>query len=700
MVGFYDPALVSLSAVIAMMASYVTFSLARRITGTTGGRSLLWLSGGALAMAAGIWSMHFIGMLAFHLPVPVSYRGWTTLLSFLIALAVSGVALFLVSRPRMGAGRLVAGGLVMGFGIAGMHFTGMSAMNLGGAIRFNPLLVGLSVLIAVAASIVALRIVFSLNQGKATHSGRKKAMSAAVMGMAIAGMHYTGMAAATFPDTVKGTHGQFFDSSLLGITIGLVAFMVLTITLILSLVDSHLANRTARLIRSLKNANEKLQYMALHDALTRLPNRALLSERVDEMIRQAGMGSSGFPLLFLDLDRFKAINDSLGHHVGDKLLVLVGERLLQTLKPEDTVARIGGDEFVILLHDVQDSRKVLTTAKTILETISRPYVIDQQTLIISGSIGIAMYPCDGMTFRTLLVNADSAMYHVKKSGTDRIGFFSPDMNAMANLRIEQERELSRAIDQGEFLLHFQPKVTIETGRIESVEALVRWNHPVRGLLYPSEFIALAEETGLIVPLGCWVIRAACQANAAWLASGLPRLRVGVNLSARQLLEKDLATFIADALWESGLDPDCLELEITETLLMHDPEGAKRTLSEIRDRGVHIAIDDFGTGYSSLLYLKKFPLDALKIDRAFIVEIETDKNDGAIVRTIITLAHSLGLRVIAEGVETRGQMEILREMECDAFQGYFRSPPVSPEKFVELITADRLDLPSLDHTLEG
>ncbi|MHB1606130.1 MAG: putative bifunctional diguanylate cyclase/phosphodiesterase [Leptospirales bacterium] len=690
MTGNYSSSLVILSVIIAILAAYSTFALASRITDTTGKTKLLWLWGGACSMGLGIWSMHFIGMLALRLPVPVSYSVWITLLSLLIAVVVSGFALHIVSRSRLGTKKLIMGSSVMGFGVAGMHYTGMLAMSMGLSIRYNPLLFTASILIAIVASGAALRIVFILRQGKTDNLQRKRLLSAVMMGVAIAGMHYTGMAAAIFPSGMKGTHGQFFDNTWLSVTIGLATFGILTVTLILSLVDSHLASRTAGLLGSLKSANEELHYLALHDGLTKLPNRTLLEDRVEQAIRHAGRQSESFSLIFLDLDRFKPINDYIGHHSGDKLLQKVATQLSGTLRSEDTVARIGGDEFVIMLHNVKDPQKVHEMAQRLQGAISGSFLIDDQPVSISASLGISMYPNDGRTFQALLVNADSAMYHAKSKGPNNIAFFSEEMNANANLRIELENDLRRAIQNDEFTLHYQPKVTFQTGSIESVEALIRWKHPTRGLLSPLQFIPLAEETGLIVPLGTWVIREACRENMAWQKAGLPRFRMAVNLSALQFLRQDLSVIIMEALLETGLDPDCLEIEITESLLMHDPEEAMKTLSEIRSKGVHVAIDDFGTGYSSFSYLKRFPLDKLKIDRSFILEIEKNPNDAAIVRTIITLGHSLNLRVIAEGVETEGQMAILRTMGCDAYQGFYKTRPLPPDQLMELVKKDRKD----------
>lgn len=686
--GSYDLRLVALSVFIAVIASYTAFTLSCRIIRASGKSRFLWLAGGAFSMGTGIWSMHFIGMLAFRMPIPVEYDVHITLLSLLIAIVVSGFALFMASGSQMGLWNLILSGTVMGAGIASMHYTGMMAMETGASISYDPFLFALSVLIAILASITALRMVSTLQAKEQDAHVKVKVLSALVMGIAIAGMHYTGMAAAVFPSGMARLPTNLPGSSWLAGTIGLSSFMILTIALILSLVDSHLASRTAGLVGSLKAANEKLHYLALHDGLTRLPNRTLLDDRVDQAIRRAGTTGASFPLLFLDIDRFKPVNDAMGHHVGDKLLQEVARSLSSALNPDDTVSRIGGDEFVILLPNEGDPRTVNEKARAIRDAVSRTLEIDGQPVTVSASIGISVYPHDGTDFRTLLVNADSAMYHAKSKGAGNIQFYSAEMNERNSLRIEMENDLRRAIQNEEFTLYYQPKVMLKTGVVESVEALVRWNHPERGVLLPERFIPLAEETGLIILLGKWIIGQACRDAVAWQTEGFPRLRVAVNLSALQFVNPNLMEEILSALDLSGLAPECLELEITESFLMRDPEGAMRTLSDIRKKGVRVAIDDFGTGYSSFSYLKKFPLDHLKIDRSFITDICHSSHDAAIVRTIVTLGHSLNLKVIAEGVENAGQIDILTSMGCDAYQGFFKTRPLPPEELAEILKKER------------
>ena len=589
-------------------------------------------------MGVGIWSMHFIGMLAYRLPVPVTYDVGTTLVSLLIAIVVTGFALWMASLRQMGIRRLLFAGTIMGVGVASMHYTGMLAMRM--TIRYDHFLFVSSILIAVIASTAALKIVFNLRSDVVSADVPKKFLSALIMGAAISGMHYTGMAAARFPAEMSRAPLPNASDEWIAVTIGMTSFTILSIALILSLVDSHLATRTAGLVGSLRAANEKLHYMALHDSLTHLPNRILLEDRVEQAIRHASSSNSEFSLLFLDVDRFKPINDAMGHHVGDKVLQEVATRLSEVAGPEDTVARIGGDEFIVVLPDRKEHGKVHEMARKIRDEVERNMEVGGQSLSVSASIGISLYPHDGTSFRMLFGNADSAMYHAKSKGPGQIQFYSGEINDSTAMRIEMENDLRRGIESEEFVLYYQPKVTLATGEVESVEALVRWNHPVKGVLPPQYFIPRAEETGLIIPLGRWIIGQACREAVIWQRAGFPRLRVAVNLSALQFINQDLMKEILSALESSGLSPECLELEITETLLMQDPEGAMRTLSGIRKKGVHVAIDDFGTGYSSFSYLKKFPLDRLKIDRSFITDICDNPNDAAIVRTIIAVVRIL------------------------------------------------------------
>jgi len=684
--GSYHPGLVLLSVAVAMMASYTALNLTGRVTETEGRTSLLWLSGGAVAMGSGIWAMHFIGMLAFSLPIRMSYAIDTTLLSLLVAIGVSAFALRIVTRPTVRTLHFLVGGVLMGIGICGMHYMGMHAMRMDPAIHYDTAGLLASIAIAVVASIAALWLAFTLRTGHNLVAHAKKAGAAAIMGLAVIAMHYTGMEAARFDAAsicmVKGG----VDGNWLAALVGLASLSLLSITLLLSVVDSRLASRTAGLVNSLSNANRKLHHMALHDSLTRLPNRSLLEDRICQAIASSERSGKGFAVMFLDLDRFKTINDSLGHHYGDKLLQGVAERLSQALRAEDTVARLGGDEFVVLLVDVATPTVAANVAQKLLDRLALPIAVEGQEQIVSVSIGISLYPEDGTQLRDLMSNADSAMYHAKKMGRANFQFFTPQMNAAAGARLALEKDLRRALDQGEFELHYQPKVDVASGAVHAMEALVRWRSPERGLVPPNDFIPVAEDIGLIIPLGAWVLREACRQNCAWQRAGLPPLRVAVNLSAYQFAQSNLPDFVAGVLAETGMAASCLELEVTESVVMHNPAEAALILERLHAQGIHISVDDFGTGYSSLSYLKQFRLDTLKIDRSFVRHISSDADDAAIVRSVIALAHSLRLRVIAEGVETDEQLAYLRHLGCDQYQGYLSSKPLPAAEFEAMMRA--------------
>ncbi len=430
---------------------------------------------------------------------------------------------------------------------------------------------------------------------------------------------------------------------------------------------------------------EQLVYQATHDPLTGLPNRTLLQDRLGQALAlEAFRRRTPLCVMFLDLDNFKKVNDTLGHTVGDMLLKAVANRLKNCVRGGDTVARLGGDEFIVVLPNVREVPDVVIVARKILDIFATPFLLMGHEIYITASIGIAIFPNDGETVDALLKNADAAMYHAKEQGKNNYQFYSEDMNTRVFERLALETSLHRAVKQREFLIHYQPRVDLRTGRISGVEALVRWNHPEMGLVSPARFIPLAEETGLIVPLGEWVLRTACAQNRIWQEEGLAPLRVAVNLSARQFRQENLIEMVGAVLAETGLDPRWLELELTESLVMQQAEKSAAVLRELAAMGIEVAIDDFGTGYSSLSYLKRFPIGNLKIDQSFVRDLCRDAEDATLVRTIITMAHGLGMRTIAEGVETLEQLEFLYRHGCEEMQGYYFSRPVSAEEFALLL----------------
>jgi len=428
----------------------------------------------------------------------------------------------------------------------------------------------------------------------------------------------------------------------------------------------------------------QMTHSAQHDVLTSLPNRLLLNDRITQSIAVARRQKKHLAVIFLDLDRFKYINDSLGHAVGDELLQSVSKRLLASVRRSDTVSRQGGDEFVILLSDLGRPEDAATSAQKLLLSLSAPHLLGGQELHIGGSIGISVYPADGTDAEMLIKSADTAMYHAKESGRNNFQFFTADMNRKSVERQSLEGSLRCALERGEFLLDYQPKVNLETGEITGVEALIRWQQPNRGLVPPAQFVPIAEDCGLIIPIGRWVLREACRQARAWQDAGLPPLPMAVNVSAVEFRDKGFVEGVRTILSETGLPAQYLELELTEGVLMEDAESATSVLLALKAMGVHLAVDDFGTGYSSLSYLRKFPIDALKIDQSFIHQNTTPHDESTIVSAVIAMGRSLKLRVVAEGVETLDELMVLQGLQCDEAQGFYISRPVAAEQFADLL----------------
>ncbi len=431
-------------------------------------------------------------------------------------------------------------------------------------------------------------------------------------------------------------------------------------------------------------AAERIQRLAYYDTLTDLPNRALLSDRLDLAIAHAKRAGCKCAVLFLDMDRFKNINDALGHSIGDQLLQSVAIRLKECVREVDTVARMGGDEFVVILDGMAETDSIMPVARKILHSLSQPYEVEGHSIRATPSIGISVYPDDGADHESLIMSADSAMYHAKENGRNDFRFFTPDMKTRVEEKLFIESDLRKALELDQFVLHYQPQVDIKTGHIVGAEALVRWNHPVAGLISPAKFIPVAEESGLIIPLGEWILNEACRQNLAWQKAGLPPVSIAINLSAVQFRQQNLCRLINDTLNNTRLEPHYLELELTEGLVMSNTESAVETLNCFKEMGVHISIDDFGTGYSSLSYLKHFPIDYLKIDQSFVRDITTNPDDAAITTAIINMAQGLNLRTIAEGVETAEQLTFLRLHSCDVVQGYYFSKPVPAAEFAGIL----------------
>ncbi|HBN54851.1 MAG TPA: hypothetical protein DD456_12730 [Stenotrophomonas sp.] len=679
--GSYNPLFVVLSVLVAMLASFTALDMAARVSASRhSGAAVGWLLAGGIAMGAGIWSMHFVGMLAFRLPIPLGYDLGLTVESLLVAIAASLFALWLVSRATLPHLRLALGALLMGLGIAWMHYVGMSALRMQPAIDYDPLRFVLSIVIAVVASWSALYIAFRLRAVEKALPQRLAA--AAVMGLAIVGMHYTGMAAADFP--AGSFCGAAVDGGLqsrwLAVLVIVTTLGIIGITLIASLFDKRLHSRTGRLVDSLARANQDLVEAALHDPLTRLPNRMLLQDRIEQAIEKARRHDASVAVMFCDLDGFKLVNDAYGHQFGDRLLMRMAERVRDLLRPQDTLARLGGDEFVVVLG-VESTDDAVVVAERITAAVAEPFVIDAAELQLSASLGIALYPDDATSERELMAHADAAMYHTKQSGRNGYTFFTPAMQASASRRLRLLQDLRRALARDELLLHYQPKFPASGQPVIGAEALLRWEHPELGLLGPDAFIPIAERSGLILPIGDWVLDRACAQLRAWHDAGHGHWSMAVNLSPLQFASPSLVETVRQTLQRHALDPCHLTLEVTETTAMKDVESSLQRLNTLTAMGVKIAIDDFGTGYSSLLYLKRMPASELKIDRAFVRDLESNSEDAAIVSSIVALGRSLQLQVVAEGVETEAQRDFLDQLGCDLLQGYHLGKPMEPEAFL-------------------
>lgn len=452
--------------------------------------------------------------------------------------------------------------------------------------------------------------------------------------------------------------------------------------------DASVVWGISRDISERKEVQRQLYRLAHFDPLTGLPNRVLFVDRLKQTKAQAQRHKRIMAVAFVDLDRFKVINDTLGHPVGDQLLRSVGERLNATVREVDTVARIGGDEFVIILGDLREQSDAERVVKKLIDGMSDPFNVDQHELFISCSIGVSLYPHDDAEMNNLMKKADLAMYAAKAKGRNSFCFYSPDMDEHAHRRFVLENGMRRAIEQKEFLLYYQPKIDVVSGAMTSMEALLRWSHPELGILSPADFIPLAEESGLIIPLGRWVLQEACRQNKLWQAEGLCSLRVAVNVSGYQLQHPDFVQIVMAVLEETGLSANYLELEITESVIMQHPEYVVGILNRLREAGIHISIDDFGTGYSSLSHLKRFSVNSLKIDKAFVKEIDNNATDAAIANAIVAMGASLNLKVIAEGVERQAQFTILQNTKCDEVQGYLFSRPVPPEGIEAFIREEK------------
>ncbi|MCU4569326.1 EAL domain-containing protein [Acinetobacter ursingii] len=673
----YDYTFVLGSVLVAVIVCYVAISTEQLIFKDTYKHFEKWiLISSSLILGFAIWSMHFVGMFACHLPEGYSFDLGLTILSYLIAAVASLFALWLTSRPTLPLPRLVIGSVLMGLGISGMHYTGMMGLVIENHhLVYDPLIVVFSVLIAISGSGLAFFLIFKYKSAIGRKSGLKLAI-AVTMALSIVGMHYTGMAATTFISTHNNHVMMRYEAGqgLLLFTILFVTSLILVAGFCVAVLELRLEERN----HALSQLNKELAGLATKDNLTKLPNRLFLVDYAQVIFAEHRLREQNIAFLYLDLDRFKSVNDAFGHHVGDQLLIQMANRVYRHLNERSKFLRIGGDEFLLIIEN-STVAEAMEKAEDVLQQVQETYLIIGKEINVSASVGIAMYPEHGANLQDLLINADAAMLISKEQGRNTSTLFSySSVQDEAKSQSKLINDLYKAVDEQQFVLFYQPKFTINQ-KICGVEALIRWQHPTLGLLTPHMFIDGAEKTGLIVPMGYWALEEACKQIQEWVHNSIPFYPIAVNLSAIQFENKKLFSTLEGLIEKYNIQPNHLIIEITESTAMRHIDMSIRTFERLRDLGIRIAIDDFGTGHSSFLYLKDLPVDELKIDRGFIVNLESGSKEEIILESIIQLATKLGLCVTAEGVETPQQAEILSRLGCHQLQGYLLGTPVSVDR---------------------
>ena len=681
----HDPFLVLLAYLVACVGCFATLDMAERVAHAEKSASKTrWRWVGSGCLAGGIWAMHFVAMLAFQAPVGLYYQLPVTVFSLTIALLAAWLTMHTLSLPDLNLQQCLMASIGIGLGIATMHYVGMTAMHSSALVYYHPGLFALSIALAIGAALAALLLAWYLRNGAGMLHQLFKYGASLLLGAGILSMHLTAMAAfnLVLPNDSLPVQSSEQSHLQLALTVTVMTLLIIGSSISAALADKKLQHkdrdlqRVNSLLSQLDQARMSLQQVAHYDPLTNLINRRgfnqAFAEKLIEKTNETGM----LAVLFLDIDHFKRINDSLGHDAGDELLKVLAGHIKSSIRShEDVVARFGGDEFCLLidLHDRDEARQL---AQRIMLKMKEPIELAGRRMVMTTSIGISMFPEDGMTCEELLKNADLALYQSKGSGRNSLNFFSANLKTRATLELQLEEELRHALreDTG-LMLYYQPIYDLKTGQVSKLEALIRWQHPVHGLLVPDRFIAIAEANGLIAELDNWVLRKACEDLGELSRQGCEDLRIAVNCSPLNLAREELADEIEYALRAAGVEPHRLELEVTENALMGNIANTLVLLRQIRALGVSLSIDDFGTGYSSLAYLKRLPLNTLKIDRSFIQDIPKATQDMEIVQAIIVMAHTLHLQVVTEGVETFEQYQFLENHGCDFVQGYLLSRPV-------------------------
>ncbi|HET6806164.1 MAG TPA: EAL domain-containing protein [Frateuria sp.] len=689
----YNPWLVTLSLALAALDAYVAFSVIGRIARLRGPAAVLWTGFGALAMGSGVWAMHFIGMLALQVPMPLGYDSRQTALSAVPVVLATGATLWLLARRPTRNGAILAG-CVLGLGMAAMHYLGVAALHMRPAIAWRLPWTVASLLLALLGSTAAIRLHSVIWRSERRRRWWLRLLAAALLGGTATGVHYLGMAAIRFaPGAVSlqadtGLHGLG-----LGLAVSLVSGLLLLLTLGVSLAHRQLQRHTEAISRELGQARDALSWLAYHDELTALPNRANVLDLLDRLLPLASEERFEVAVMFVDLDGFKSINDTLGHEVGDEFLRSVADALRASVRSRDTVARFGGDEFVVVLERFRSEANLRAICQKILSLVSRPVTVAGHSVSATPSIGVAMFPRDGGDAPSLLRHADLAMYSAKEHGKAGYCFYQPRMSEQARDRLLLSAELRDALQREEIVVHYQPKVALDSRRVVGMEALVRWPHPQRGLLLPIHFVPLAEGSGLIGKLGRVVLRQVARQLAQWRARGLPLVPVAINVSLQEIQDDHFVAGLLGTLREFGLHPSLIEFEITESAAMKNAEHTLRQLRELEMLGFRMAIDDFGTGFSSLSHLRQLPTRTIKIDQSFVQGAERNPADRDITEAIIALARKLRLSTVAEGIETEAQAAWLREAGCEIGQGFLFVPPLPPSQVPAVLLAQRAPAPS-------
>jgi diguanylate cyclase (GGDEF)-like protein len=676
----WDPVLVGISFLVAFIASFVALDSAAKIAASNKNAALFWRLAGGATLGIGIWSMHFIGMLAMKMPMMMHYDFATTAVSLLVAVVTATLSINIaVNGNVLSLKRLCLATIILSSGVVTMHYVGMAALMMQDMIHWNYGLVGLSVIIAVVASGVGLWLAFSLRlNSKGALINRMTA--AVVMGIAIAAMHYTGMSAAEFEDQGHYMSGGVSELGL-SIWVSATTLAILGVMLIISMVDSQL--RTNRLTENLQLLNQQLEQQARFDGLTGLANRSQIDLRLEACLQQSNITQTPFALVFMDLDRFKLVNDAWGHHVGDHLLVSVANRISACLSPKMTLARLGGDEFILLVPDANQG-DIEDLVTRMVDCVRRPFYEAGQILQVSLSAGVSLFPQHGKTLQELKLRADTAMYNIKQQGRNGWAIYHPEMVQKAWEGAEFLQDLTQALERDQFELWYQPKYHSASKTIYGFEALLRWRHPVKGILLPEVFLATLENTGLIIPVGYWVIDQACLQLRQWGDQGHSDWSLSINLSAAQFEQYDIYDTLCGALARHAVPPSRLTIELTESTALRNLERSIAILNDFNRMGITVSIDDFGTGYSNMLTLKNLPARELKIDKSFVRDIRDNSKNVKIVATIIDIAHSMNMNVVAEGIETQDQQQLLTSLGCGYLQGFLFAKALPAKEIPQLL----------------